>query len=310
MMPTPFFSIIIPTYNRSERIYPTLDSVLSQTELDFELIIVDDGSTDDTYAVLEGYAGKLRDDRIRVIRRENGGTTAARNSGIAAARGQYILLLDHDDLFLPWTLQTHRQAIALHGAVAFCAGTVEIKEPQAVSQLPPQTRRFNNLFESPFESLPIYPSGWAIRAEQLRAVGGFFPYNIGLEDLDLLLRLGTAPGFVRVTQPTLALRGIHGANLSSPRHILWFIKGLRVLVEREKADQYPGGGTYAAVRRDLICSTGRTLSTGCANYGLTSEAFWFYRNSFRWQMRRGRLKYILALPVLAAVRRIKSKKND
>lgn len=93
---TPFFSIVIPVYNRAHLIEPTIQSCLEQTFEDFELIIVDDGSKDDLKSVIE----KINDPRIRYIWRENGGGSAARNTGIDAARGEYISFLDSDDLFL------------------------------------------------------------------------------------------------------------------------------------------------------------------------------------------------------------------
>ena len=92
----PKVSVIIPTYNRERFITETIDSVLAQTYRDFEVIVVDDGSTDNTQAVLAQYA-----DRITTIYQENKRQPAARNTGLRAAHGEYILLLDSDDLIPP-----------------------------------------------------------------------------------------------------------------------------------------------------------------------------------------------------------------
>lgn len=92
----PLVSVIVPTYNRAGLLRETVDSVLAQTYPRVELVVVDDGSTDETPALLASYGA-----RIRVIRKQNGGGTAARNTGIAAARGDLISVLDHDDLLLP-----------------------------------------------------------------------------------------------------------------------------------------------------------------------------------------------------------------
>lgn len=89
-------SIVIPTYNRCALLRSTVDSVLAQTYPNIEVIVVDDGSTDDTPAMLAGYG-----DRLTVLRQENRGGTAARNAGIAASRGAFVSVLDHDDLLLP-----------------------------------------------------------------------------------------------------------------------------------------------------------------------------------------------------------------
>lgn len=101
-MTDPLFSVVIPAYNRSDVIAPTLESVRHQTFDDFECIVVDDGSSDGE--ALRGVVHRLKDARFRYIRRENGGGGAARNTGIDAAVGRYIAFLDSDDLFLPTKL--------------------------------------------------------------------------------------------------------------------------------------------------------------------------------------------------------------
>lgn len=92
----PVFSVIIPTYNREKLIGRAIDSVLNQTFKDFELIIVDDGSTDNTKEIIERYT----DQRIRYIYKENGGQNSALNKGIEFAKGKYVAFLDSDDEWL------------------------------------------------------------------------------------------------------------------------------------------------------------------------------------------------------------------
>ncbi|AMR27091.1 hypothetical protein A0257_08195 [Hymenobacter psoromatis] len=104
----PFFSIIIPTYNRADLIGLTLDSVLSQQEASFEVLVVDDGSQDATAEVV----GRYLDPRLRYLPKENAERGAARNYGLARARGEYALFLDSDDLLHPNHLRTLRAAIA------------------------------------------------------------------------------------------------------------------------------------------------------------------------------------------------------
>ncbi len=98
---TPFYSVVIPVYNRSDVLETALRSVLDQTFQDFEIIVVDDGSLDAPCEIVD----RVADPRIRFLRQENKGGAAARNLGIAAAVGRFIAFLDSDDIFLPHHLQ-------------------------------------------------------------------------------------------------------------------------------------------------------------------------------------------------------------
>ncbi|MCD8149307.1 MAG: glycosyltransferase [Clostridiales bacterium] len=99
----PEVSVIMPVYNASEHLRQCLDSVTGQTLREIEIICVDDGSTDDSVAILNEYAAK--DSRIRVITQENAGAGAARNRGLEAAGGEYLSILDADDFFEPTMLE-------------------------------------------------------------------------------------------------------------------------------------------------------------------------------------------------------------
>ncbi len=105
----PFFTVGIPAYRSERFIAETIESVLAQTFSDWELVIVDDGSPDDTYEIAASYA--VRDPRIRVRRTDHGGTGAARNAAFEGARSPYVCRLDHDDLYLPTYLETMRRSI-------------------------------------------------------------------------------------------------------------------------------------------------------------------------------------------------------
>ena len=98
----PKVSVVIPTYNSSQFIVETLESVFAQTYKDYEIIVVDDGSTDNTKEVLQPYTS-----RIKYIYKENGGPASARNVGIKSAQGEYIAFLDSDDRWLPEKLEKH-----------------------------------------------------------------------------------------------------------------------------------------------------------------------------------------------------------
>ena len=108
-MKTPFFSIIIPLYNKEGYVGDTLESVRTQQYDDYEVVVVDDGSTDGGAALVESYAAK--DPRIRLITQANGGVSVARNRGMSEANGTYYAFLDADDSWAPEHL-TELKALA------------------------------------------------------------------------------------------------------------------------------------------------------------------------------------------------------
>ncbi|MBQ7792531.1 MAG: glycosyltransferase family 2 protein [Clostridia bacterium] len=123
-MKSPFFSVIVPAYNTEKLISGCIESVLSQTESDFELILVNDGSQDATPEILDAYAKK--DNRITVFHQENGGHTAARNKGLAESHGEYVLFLDCDDGLEPDVLETCKQSICKHNSDIVVFGICKI----------------------------------------------------------------------------------------------------------------------------------------------------------------------------------------
>lgn len=116
-------SVIIPTYNRSKLLLEAVDSVLNQTYRDFEIIIVDDGSTDDTEQKISRYAGK-----VTYIKQQNAGVNAARNHGISLAKGGYIALLDNDDLWLNFKLASQVTLLNQYPEVGFVFSDFTIRK--------------------------------------------------------------------------------------------------------------------------------------------------------------------------------------
>lgn len=112
---TPLISVVIPTYNAPSLLLETLNSVFAQTLTDFEVVVINDGSTDDTVERLRSVR-----DRIRLITQTNAGIGAARNRGIDEARGKYVALLDHDDLFLPGKLAAQAAFLESHSGCSAC----------------------------------------------------------------------------------------------------------------------------------------------------------------------------------------------
>jgi glycosyltransferase involved in cell wall biosynthesis len=136
MTQVPFFSVVIPVYNRADVLGRALQSVLAQSFQDFEIVVVDDGSSDDPRAVID----TIGDARIRYVRQENSGGAAARNRGFDEARGLFVALLDSDDRFLPYHLQNmHRLLDGTSGVVGYAKmivdrgdGVTMLKPPRAI----------------------------------------------------------------------------------------------------------------------------------------------------------------------------------
>lgn len=119
MNQTPKISVIVAAYNAERYIGRCLDSILAQTMSDFEIIVVNDGSTDGTPAILDGYASK--DSRVHVIHKENGGVASARQAGLDAAQGEYTIHADSDDWVEPEMLEEmYAAACANHSDMVFC----------------------------------------------------------------------------------------------------------------------------------------------------------------------------------------------
>src|SRR6186997_3366943 len=111
-----FFSVIIPTFNRAPFLVRTLESVRQQTFTDYQVVVVDDGSTDNTLEQLREYSW------VDVLTQKNRGPGAARNLGASRAKGEYLAFLDSDDLWFPWTLATYASVIQQAVSPTFMVG--------------------------------------------------------------------------------------------------------------------------------------------------------------------------------------------
>jgi glycosyltransferase involved in cell wall biosynthesis len=173
----------------------SIESVLGQTLGDLEVVVVDDGSTDSTADV----AQTIRDPRVQVVSQSNRGLSAARNAGIAAARGKYIALLDSDDLYLPRYLELSRQALESAPDVGFtyadgyvfdsASGKVRVRTAMARSRppVPPPTDAHEFLFELLQRNFIL---AWTVMPRTvLEAIGGFDESLGSAEDYELWLRI-------------------------------------------------------------------------------------------------------------------------
>lgn len=137
MIMKPFISIIVPVYNAEKTVERCIESVLRQDFSDFEMILIDDGSSDRSGILCEQYCAT--DNRIRVIHQHNHGVSYARNVGIDVAKGTYITFLDSDDTYTCSHLETYYQAITKYDCDVVIGGYTRIEQGHAVSCLPKET---------------------------------------------------------------------------------------------------------------------------------------------------------------------------
>jgi glycosyltransferase involved in cell wall biosynthesis len=202
MNPKSTFSVVIPAYNAAETVGDAIASVLSQTAADFELIVVDDGSTDDTGTEIERFTD---DPRVRHIRQPNAGLAATRNRALENARGSYASFLDADDLLLPHYLEVMGETLdaAPQAGFADCDLWILDDETGEVSTSP------LGAFELPADPHELMRvllrrnlvrTASTVRMDVLRRVGYFNTALRACEDLELWLRI-LAHGFAAVRAP-------------------------------------------------------------------------------------------------------------
>lgn len=227
----PRVSVIIPTYNRAEFLSNAINSVLTQSFHDLELIIVDDGSTDHTRDVVE----RIDDARVRYFYQTNSGIANARNAGARFANGDYLLFLDHDDLLLPRAVETGVHSLDSSPTLGFVAGGVEFcdQHGRKIGESRPWTEGKSIDLETCIVSIPALPSQWFMRREWFDRIGGFdveFSKYNSCEDSDFLVRLCLAGCECDWTHTMACQKRLHEGNAS--RNVTNLHPALMVLLEK------------------------------------------------------------------------------
>jgi glycosyltransferase involved in cell wall biosynthesis len=220
MMKQPLVSVVIPTFNRSRLVCEALESVLSQTLRRLEVIVVDDGSTDDTAEQI----GALSDSRIKYVRRPHGGVAAARNAGIAVAAAPLVSFLDSDDLWKAPKLEREVAFLDGNGDVDVLFSDLEKTDGSIhVSSFMRTTPVFSHVLEGSsfagggrvpraamlaclLEEVPIKPTALTIRRNTFSRAGTFNERWTSSEDWELLLRLAKCAQFAYLDEPLAILR--------------------------------------------------------------------------------------------------------
>jgi glycosyltransferase involved in cell wall biosynthesis len=236
------FSVVMPVYNREKYVLQAVDSVLSQTFPDYELIVVDDGSTDGTPELLESYGS-----RIHFIRQQNRGPEVARNTGAAAARGEYIALLDSDDFFFPTTLDTYDRVIRAFDSPPLIVGShVFYRDGDPIPAAPTaagpvEVLKFQDYLAKTVP-LAVIGSLHLVRKDAYDKIGGFRNSDSQTwygDGFDFILKLGTFGPCIVIQKPYTCAYRLHETN--SIKSLRAHSGGMLGLARSERQGLYPGG---------------------------------------------------------------------
>jgi len=210
---TPAVSVIIPTYDRLEFLKESAASVLAQTFTDFELIVVDDGSTDSTAQYLQELSSEDR--RVRWLTGPNLGVSAARNRGARAARAPMLAFLDSDDLWEPQKLerQLHHMAAQPHVRASYTEETW-IRRGRFANPCNHHAKHDGDIFEACLALCIISPSSVMLERTLYDELGGFDESLPACEDYDLWLRLSAREAVLLVDERLIIKRNGHAGQLS------------------------------------------------------------------------------------------------
>jgi glycosyltransferase involved in cell wall biosynthesis len=262
-------TVIIPTFNRAWSIKRAVDSVLAQDYQDMELIVVDDGSTDETPGILSSYGHA-----IRIISQTNSGVSAARNRGIIEASGKLIAFLDSDDYWFPQKLSTQVDFFLSRTEAMICqTEELWIKNGRHMNPKKRHQKPSGMIFSSSLHLCLISPSAVMVRKELFDQVGMFDETLPACEDYDLWLRVTCRYPVYLIDTPLIAKTGGHPDQLSAASSldkyriaaILKILKSGR-LTESQQKDA-------AAVLKQKC----RIYAGGCRKRGRTDEAEYYDR---------------------------------
>lgn len=238
-MTAPAVSVALPVYNAGRYLAAAVASILGQTFRDFELIAVDDGSTDDSRAVLEAFAA--RDPRVRVISRPNTGIVGALNDAWQAARAPLVARMDADDIAFPERFARQVAFLAAHPEVV-CLGAAVVYLDSAGQPVKPCARALDHAALEPAllggDGGSLIHPVIMLRRSALEAVGGYRREAQYVEDLDLFLRLARVGRLANLPEPLLFYR-VHATSINFTKNSGRRETMLRVLADAHRDRSLP-----------------------------------------------------------------------
>lgn len=293
MQSLPRVSVIIPAFNAAGCVRRAVDSVLGQSFQDVELLVVDDGSTDATRAILAEYGN-----RVRLLARENGGPAAARNHGLHHARGEYVAFLDADDYWIAEKLERQVELLDTQPAVGFCSTATQVVDsagrPAGDWPCRPDAGPLPDILFQHGTVISGSTSGVLARRHLIEAIDGFDPALRGFEDPDLWIRLAAITRYACIPEAlTVVVRtpnSVSGNLVNMRRATLASFRKNRHLLPPAKR----GGYWRAACASALTDYAKTTYRAG--NRGLALR--WTLEALLRAPLGRGRLALSLLLAML------------
>ena len=260
----PLVSVIIPTFNRGWTITEAIESVLIQDGTPFELIVVDDGSTDATGQILDRYG-----DRITVIRQQNQGVSNARNAGIQIARGDLIAFLDSDDYWLKDKMITQVEFFKTHPDAWLCqTEEMWIRNGRRVNPKKRHRKPSGMIFYESLALCLVSPSAVMMRRGLFDVIGRFDERLPACEDYDMWLRVSSRYPVFLIDTPLIVKRGGHGDQLSKMAGLdRYRIQSLVKLLRSGNLTDEQSAAAAAMLREK-----GRIYAHGCMKRGKAEEA--------------------------------------
>jgi len=257
----PFVSIVIPTYNRANLISMSIESVLNQTYKNFELIIVDDCSTDNTQEVISNF----KDPRIRYIRHDqNLGGSAARNLGIKMARGEYIAFQDSDDEWLPEKLVKQMRVFGNAPAevgVVYTGFWRIVGDKKTYIPSNKVTRKEGNIYKQLLRGNFVTTQATVVKSECFKKAGMFDEHLPRLQDWELFIRISKYYEFKCIDEP-LVIVYFTPTSISANEHAL--IDALKLILEKH----FQGSDEDRKLLANMQYTIGNLLcQTGALNHG-------------------------------------------
>jgi glycosyltransferase involved in cell wall biosynthesis len=230
-------SIIIPTFNRSQLLVRAITSVINQKYTNWELIIVDDGSTDETKEVVEKFQEVTK---ISYFKIENSGVSAARNHGIKLALGEWVAFLDSDDEWLPNKLSLQVEEVLKNNFRLIHGNEIWIRNGKRVNQKKIHEKSGGEIFKQCLHLCLISPSAVIIKKELLEEHNGFNEELIVCEDYDLWLKITSKEEVGFINTPIINKYGGHEGQLSHQYFAMdyWRVKSMFQIRETLQRNDY------------------------------------------------------------------------